>query len=45
LGAIYALLQQQASLLAYVDNFRILGFLCFICIPFVYLFRVPQKAR
>lgn len=45
LGAIYSLLQQQASLLAYVDNFRILGFLCFICIPFVYLFRVPQKAR
>ncbi|MFZ0302630.1 MAG: DHA2 family efflux MFS transporter permease subunit [Terracidiphilus sp.] len=44
-GAIYNLLQQQASLLAYVDNFRILGFLSFVCIPFVFLFRTSQKAR
>jgi MFS transporter, DHA2 family, multidrug resistance protein len=44
-GAIYGLLQQQASLLAYVDNFRILGFLSFVCIPFVFLFRVSPKAR
>jgi DHA2 family multidrug resistance protein len=44
-GAIYILLKQQASLLAYVDNFRILGFLSFICIPFVFLFRTNQKAR
>jgi len=45
LGAIYILLRQQASLLAYVDNFRILGFLSFVCIPFVFLFRTNQKAR
>jgi len=45
LGAIYGLLQQQASLLAYVDNFRILGFLSFVCIPFVFLFRINNKAR
>jgi DHA2 family multidrug resistance protein len=45
LGAIYGLLQQQASLLAYVDNFRILGYLSLACIPFVFLFRVSQKAR
>ncbi len=45
LGALYGLLQQQASLLAYVDNFRILGFLSFVCIPFVFLFRTAQKAR
>jgi len=45
LGAIYGLLEQQASLLAYVDNFRILGFLCFTCIPFVFLFRATKKAQ
>ncbi len=45
LGAIYDLLQQQASLLAYVDNFHILGLLSLVCIPFVYLFRTTQKAR
>jgi MFS transporter, DHA2 family, multidrug resistance protein len=44
-GAIYDLLQQQASLLAYVDNFHILGFLSLVCIPFVYLFRAAEKAR
>lgn len=43
LGALYGLLGQQASLLAYVDNFRILSFLSFACIPFVYLFRVVKK--
>jgi DHA2 family multidrug resistance protein len=45
LAAIYGVLQQQASLLAYVDNFRLLGFLSFVCIPFVFLFRVAKKAR
>jgi DHA2 family multidrug resistance protein len=38
-GAIYRSLQQQASLLAYADNFRLLGFLALLCIPLVVLFR------
>jgi DHA2 family multidrug resistance protein len=43
LGAIYRIVQQQASLLAYVDNFRILGFLSLVCIPFVFFFRTARK--
>jgi MFS transporter, DHA2 family, multidrug resistance protein len=31
-GRIYAELQRQASLLAYVENFRLLAFACFFCI-------------
>jgi DHA2 family multidrug resistance protein len=37
--AVYRSLQQQASLLAYADNFRLLGFLALLCIPLVVLFR------
>jgi DHA2 family multidrug resistance protein len=39
LVAIYQLLQQQASLLAYIDDFRLLGCLSLLCIPFVLFFR------
>jgi len=45
LGAVYGLLHQQASLLAYVDNFRLLGFLCFVCIPVVLFFRPAKKSK
>ena len=46
LGAIYHLLQQQASLLAYIDNFRLLGYLSLLCIPIVLLFqRIPRNQR
>lgn len=45
LGALYQVLQQQASLLAYIDNFRFLGYLSLICIPIVLLFQgVRRKA-
>lgn len=43
LGAIYQLLQQQASLLAYIDNFRLLGYLSLICIPIVLLFQGVRR--
>ena len=43
LGAVYRLLQQQASLMAYVDSFRLLGYLSLLCIPFVLFFRPPQR--
>lgn len=43
LGAIYQLLQQQGSLLAYVDNFRLLGYLSLFCIPVVLFFQGVKR--
>ena len=43
-GAIYGTLVKQATLLSYIDNFRLLAFLCLLCIPAVFLFkRVKSK--
>ncbi len=42
LGAVYGNLQQQASLMAYADNFRLLGYLSMLCIPLVMLMARPQ---
>ena len=39
LGAIYEMAQQQASLLSYIDNFRLLAVLAFLCLPLAALFR------
>lgn len=39
LGVLYSMVQQQASLLAYVDNFRLLGSLALLCIPIAMFFR------
>jgi MFS transporter, DHA2 family, multidrug resistance protein len=41
-AVIYNMLRQQASLLSYVDLFRILVLVCLLCIPAVLLFRKPQ---
>ncbi len=41
----YDILIQQATLFAYVDTFRRLGFLCLFCILFVLLFRRVSPAR
>ncbi len=38
-AAIYGTLLRQANLLAFVDNFRLLTFVCLACIPLVFLFR------
>ena len=35
-------MQQQAAVLAYADNFRLLGYLALICIPLA-LFLVPPR--
>ena len=43
LGMLNSLVQQQASLLAYVDNFRWLGVLALLCIPIPMLFRRVRK--
>jgi MFS transporter, DHA2 family, multidrug resistance protein len=41
----YALLIQQATLLAYVDTFRRLGFLCLVSVLLVLLFRRATPPR
>jgi MFS transporter, DHA2 family, multidrug resistance protein len=38
-GAVYGTLVKQATLLSYVDSFRILAFLSLLCIPTVFLFK------
>jgi len=43
LGAIYGMMQQQSSLMAYVDGFRLLGYLSLACIPLVLLFRRQKR--
>ena len=42
LGALYLNMQQQAAVLAYADNFRLLGYLTLGCIPLVLLLKRPQ---
>jgi DHA2 family multidrug resistance protein len=43
LGTLYRSTQQQASLMAYMDNFRLLAFLALLCIPLVLLFRRVER--
>jgi DHA2 family multidrug resistance protein len=38
-GAMYQTLVRQATLLAYIDNFRLLALLCVICLPAGLLFK------
>jgi DHA2 family multidrug resistance protein len=43
-GGIYATLVRQATLLSYIDIFRVLAFLCLLCVPATLLFeRVKKK--
>ena len=43
LAAMYRSLQQQASLMAYVDGFRLLGYLALVCVPLILLFQGVRK--
>jgi MFS transporter, DHA2 family, multidrug resistance protein len=45
LGSLYNSLQQQASVLAYADNFRLLGYLSLACIPLTLLLARPQASE
>jgi len=38
-GAMYQTLVRQATLLTYIDNFRLLAFLCLLCMPAGFLFK------
>jgi DHA2 family multidrug resistance protein len=42
LGLMDGLLQQQSTYSAYVDNFKLLGYLALACIPLIILFRIPK---
>jgi DHA2 family multidrug resistance protein len=44
-AAIYEALVGQANLLAYIDNFRLLAFLCLLCIPAALLFKRAKANR
>jgi DHA2 family multidrug resistance protein len=44
-GAIYETLVGQASLMAYLDNFRLLVFLCLLCVPAALLFKRVKAGR
>lgn len=41
----YGLVQQQAAVLAYLDDFRILTFLCVLCIPLAFFFKRVRHAK
>jgi DHA2 family multidrug resistance protein len=43
-GLMYNTLQQQASLLSYLDQFRMLVIVCLLCAPLVFLFKRPRRA-
>jgi hypothetical protein len=42
---LYRVLQQQASLLSYVDVFHIMGILFLVIIPLVVLMQRPQRIK
>jgi DHA2 family multidrug resistance protein len=43
LGALYRSIRQQASLLAYADNFRLMGYLALVCASLAMLFQRVRK--
>jgi DHA2 family multidrug resistance protein len=43
LGALYHNLQQQAAMLAYADNFRLLAYMSIACIPLALLLVPPRR--
>jgi len=45
LGLVYNSVLQQASLWAFVENFRLFGILCLVCLPLVMLFRKVKGGR
>jgi DHA2 family multidrug resistance protein len=42
-GMLYRSAQQQAALMAYMDNFRLMAFLALLCVPMLLLFRQVKK--
>jgi DHA2 family multidrug resistance protein len=44
-AVMYGTLVKQATLLAYVDNFRLFAFICVICARAVFLFKKVRANR
>ncbi len=44
-GSVYGTLVRQASVLSYIDNFRLLAFLCLISAPAAFLFKRVKGAK
>lgn len=44
-GVIYGIMQQQATLASFVDNFRLFGFICLLCVPLVFLFKKVKAGK
>jgi DHA2 family multidrug resistance protein len=42
-GLIYGSLLNQAKLWAFIENFRLFGFLCIVCMPLVFLFKPVKR--
>jgi MFS transporter, DHA2 family, multidrug resistance protein len=42
-GLLHGTVQQQANLFAYVDTFRLLGLLCLLCVPIVFLLKKAKS--
>ena len=42
-GLIYDTLLSQSSLWAFVENFRLFGFLCLLCLPLILLFKRVKR--
>jgi DHA2 family multidrug resistance protein len=43
-GAIWGMVQQQASMVSFVQAFRLLGFIFVIVVPLIFIMRKPKKA-
>jgi DHA2 family multidrug resistance protein len=44
-GTIYGMLVKQATVLSYIDNFRLLAILCMLCVPAAFLFKRVRNAK
>ena len=38
-AALYGMLVRQSMVMSYIDNFRLLAYLCLLCVPAVFLFK------
>jgi DHA2 family multidrug resistance protein len=45
LGLVYNSLLQQSSLWAFVENFRLFGLLCLVCLPLILLFKRVRRGQ
>jgi len=44
-AAIYGMVARESMVLSYIDNFRMLSFLCLLCLPAVFLFKRVRAGK